>query len=508
MNNDTIVAVSTPPGVGGIAVLRISGADAVTAVNRVWKGKDLTAVPSHTAHLGTLLRADGSVLDQCVATVFRGPNSYTGEDIVELSVHGSVYVQRTAVAELCKVGARVAEPGEFTRRAFAAGKIDLVQAESIADILSAESAAAHDMAVKHLKGGVSKKIDSLRAQLIELSALLELELDFSEEDVEFADRSKLIAIAGQIESAVSALLEGYTTGSAIKNGIPIAIVGPANAGKSSLFNALVGDDRAIVSDIHGTTRDIVDDTIVIGRHNFRIMDTAGLRHTDDTIEKIGIQRSLQAVTRATIVLYVTSPDAPGLPPALSNPAVSVVSDASIPEGPLSTEKIRDIMTPGSIFIHVHNKADLTSSPIYIRCLSNDIRTFNSLSTTETSPVKEIEARSSTVTHITEYEASLSSVNAEGSDSGVSLLKDLLEHIADGQETDAPALLISNPRQEQALQAALQAARETLRALRDDLPTVIVSQSLRATITALDSLTGQIATPTILQTVFSRFCIGK
>lgn len=545
-NNDTIAAVSTPPGVGGIAVVRVSGPEAIRIVNGLWRGKDLTAVASHTVHLGTLLRTDGSVLDQCVATVFHGPKSYTGEDVVELSVHGSVYVQRTVVAELCNAGARAAEPGEFTRRAFAAGKIDLVQAESIADILSAESAAAHDMAIKHLKGGFSKKIEGLRAQLIDLSALLELELDFSEEDVEFADRERLIAVAGQIARTVESLHEGYSTGSAIKNGIPIAIVGPANAGKSSLFNALVGDDRAIVSDIHGTTRDIVDDTIIIGRHSFRIMDTAGLRHTDDTIEKIGIERSLKAVAKATIVLYVTSPDAPDLNDTAHTSSYdsATIRQAAVPdhtssrsaslnqtaasslaypdlsqeisdtEDTLSVNKVRRLMSPGSILIHVRNKADLIASPVFVRPKHESpsvpapgTRLSECESDLSTKHITEHESSPSSK-KVIEYEASLSTTGNDTEVNGIALLKNVLEEVADSKEADSPTLLISNPRQEQALKSALEAANETLQTLRDDLPTVIVSQSLRATITALDTLTGQIATPTILQSVFTRFCIGK
>ncbi len=304
LNNDTICAISTPPGVGGIAVIRISGPEAISVVGSVWKGIPLESAKSHTAHLGTLVDDDASALDQCVATVFKGPRSYTGEDTVELSMHGSTYIQQAAVSLLCRHGARLAQPGEFTRRAFSSGNIDLIQAEAIADLIAARSRAAHNIAIKQMRGQISTRLESLRKRLIDLGALLELELDFSEEDVEFADRTQLIALATDIDTEISRLLNSFSRGSAIKQGIPVAIVGPTNVGKSSLLNALVDDDCAIVSDIHGTTRDLVEDTVVIDDYQFRFIDTAGIRQTSDTIEALGIQRTLNAISRASIVLQV------------------------------------------------------------------------------------------------------------------------------------------------------------------------------------------------------------
>ncbi|MCI5979213.1 MAG: tRNA uridine-5-carboxymethylaminomethyl(34) synthesis GTPase MnmE, partial [Bacteroidales bacterium] len=297
---DTICAVATAPGTAGIAVVRVSGPQAFTICDTLWRGKKLSDCQSHTAHLGTVRDTDATVLDQAVATVFRGPHSYTGEDVVELSVHGSPYVQHRLIELLCKAGARLAEPGEFTRRAFTAGNIDLSQAEAIADLIAARSRAAHHVAVNQLRGGITRRLLQLREQLVDLSALLELELDFSEEDVEFADRTRLIALAEEINREVTRLHGTYSRGQAIRDGIPVAIAGPTNAGKSSLLNALVGDDRAIVSDVHGTTRDTVEDTLTLGDHLVRIIDTAGLRATTDTVELIGQERTRAALTRAAL----------------------------------------------------------------------------------------------------------------------------------------------------------------------------------------------------------------
>ncbi|MDE6125702.1 MAG: tRNA uridine-5-carboxymethylaminomethyl(34) synthesis GTPase MnmE, partial [Muribaculaceae bacterium] len=289
----TICAISTPAGTGGIAVVRVSGPDAIGTVSRLWRGKPLSKCDSHTAHLGQLVDPgrDSEPLDQAVATIFRGPNSFTGEDVVELSVHGSRFVQAELIRLLCGNGARLAEPGEFTRRAFAAGKMDLAQAEAVADVIAANSRAALRIANRQMRGAFSERLATLRDQLLELAALLELELDFSEEDVEFASRNRLRDIAGQILDEIERLRSSFAAGTAIKDGIPVAIAGPTNAGKSSLLNALLNDDRAIVSDIHGTTRDTVEDTMSIGDHLFRFIDTAGIRETYDAIEQAGIRRS-------------------------------------------------------------------------------------------------------------------------------------------------------------------------------------------------------------------------
>lgn len=309
--DDTICAISAPPGVGGIAVARICGQDAINITDKIWQGKRLSDAKSHTAHLGTILAPDGSTLDEGVATVFRAPRSYTGQDTVEISIHGSRWIQRELISALVAAGARPAEPGEFTRRAFAAGRFDLSEAEAVADLIASSSKAAHRLAINQMRGSVSKQLESLREQLVELASLLELELDFSEEDLEFASRTHLVELAEAVGSEISRLTKTYRTGTAIKEGIPVAIIGHTNAGKSSLLNALVGDERAIVSEIHGTTRDIVEDRIELGSYLIRLQDTAGLRQdTDDTIERIGIERSINAAVKAEIIIYLIDASSP------------------------------------------------------------------------------------------------------------------------------------------------------------------------------------------------------
>lgn len=448
--SDTICAVSTPHGVGGIAVIRISGTEAIDVASKLWKGKTLHDVPSHTAHLGTLTDHNGEFLDQAVATVFRAPRSFTGEDVVELSVHGSLYVQQRLVEALCHSGARLAEPGEFTRRAFLSGKMDLVEAEGIADMLAARTQAAHRLAAAQMRGGISDKINGLREQLIELASLLELELDFSEEDVEFASRSDLADKAQAIIDEVSRLLDTYKAGNAIRNGIPVAIVGNTNAGKSSLLNAILNEDRAIVSDIHGTTRDVVEDTITLNGLTFRLLDTAGFRTTDDPVEQLGIARSQKAIADASIILHVLSHDTP-------------------------TDNLDfDSLPTDKIVITVHNKSDL-------------------LPVTTQSTAKS-----------GQFSITISAKTGQGIPDLIALLT------AHGRTLTAlqSDLAITNLRHKESLTAALTSARQVLDALQFDLPTVLTAQHLRDTISHLSRLTGTITDQTLLTTIFTRFCIGK
>lgn len=455
---DTICAISTPPGVGGIAVIRVSGPEALHITDKVWRGKRLSDVATHTAHLGNICNpTSGDDIDQAVATVFRGPKSYTGEDIVELSVHGSPFVQKTTIDALVQAGARLAEPGEFTRRALANGRIDLTQAEGVADLLAAQSRAAHRVALSQLRGSVSSTIADLREKLLDAASLLELELDFSEEDVEFADRSHLITLLDQARTHIASLLGTYTAGTAIRDGIPIAIAGATNAGKSSLLNAIVGEQRAIVSDIHGTTRDIIEDTLTIGDHLYRLRDTAGLRQTDDTIERLGIDLSHRAISRATITLAVL--------------------DATLPaEAHLTTlDLIRQTVT-GPI-LYILNKADLQSNPA-------------ALATALNLPPSQ------TITLSTKTRAGI---------------PDLLTAITQTTARTTPAqadVIITNARQAEALAQALDACDQTLDALRASLPGDLAAHHLRTTLHHLSALTGAIATPDLLARIFSRFCVGK
>ena len=483
-DNDTICAVSTPHGVGGIAVIRISGPKAIEVTSALWKGKNLQNVPSHTAHLGIVKDHEGEFLDQAVATVFRAPHSFTGEDVVELSVHGSLYVQQRLVEALCHSGARLAEAGEFTRRAFVSGKMDLVEAEGIADMLAARTQAAHRLAASQMRGGMSECINGLRDRLIELASLLELELDFSEEDVEFAPRAELAEKAQSIVDEVTRLLDTYNAGNAIRNGIPVAIVGNTNAGKSSLLNAILNEDRAIVSNIHGTTRDVVEDTITLNGLTFRLLDTAGFRRTDDPIEQLGIARSQKAIDTASIILHVQSPDTSAtpsiLPPQENTPTpTTTVSSQSIPNDisaqPIPGEISSQTIPSDKTVIIVHNKSDLTPN----------------------NPKQP-----TTGTHFPEITISAKTGQ------GIPALIDLLTAHGRRLTEIQGDIAITNLRHKESLTAAKTSALQVLQAIETGLPTVLTAQHLRDTISHLSRLTGAITDQTLLTTIFTRFCVGK
>jgi len=302
----TICAISTPYGAGGIAVIRVSGEQAIEIVDRIFSGrKQLAEAAPNTVHFGRIQRAD-EVLDEVLCSVFKAPHSFTGEDTVEIACHGSLFIQQELLRWLIDAGCKAAEPGEFTRRAFLNGKMDLTQAEAVADLIAAQSKAEKDLALSQLRGAVSNELGVLRDRLLHFTSLVELELDFADhEELEFADRSELNALANEIESKLAALLASFRTGNAIRNGIPVAIIGAPNVGKSTLLNALLGEQRAIVSDIQGTTRDTIEDTLILDGILFRLIDTAGLRETNDTIENMGIERSRKAAERAQIVIYLS-----------------------------------------------------------------------------------------------------------------------------------------------------------------------------------------------------------
>lgn len=457
MNSDTICAVSTPAGVGGIAVVRVSGPAAIETVDSLWRGKPLRHAETHTAHFGTIVDpATGEEVDQAVATLFRGPKSFTGEDTVELSVHGSLWLQREVVDLICRVSAgkvRPAEPGEFTRRAFLSGNLDLVQAEAVADIIAADSAAAHRVASSQLRGGFSMKLAEMRTRLVELASLLELELDFSEEEVEFASREKLIALSSEIVDETERLSRSFSTGDAILHGVSTAIIGPTNVGKSSLLNALTGDDRAIVSDIHGTTRDIVEDTVTIDGIRFRLRDTAGLRHTDDTIENIGISRSRAAAASARLLLIVTAADSPAT----------------------WTELTEGLELPEATIL-VINKSDLNPAGCGI---CGDVP--------DGIPAVTVSARTGV---------------------GLDHLRSAMVAHAGAAIADSNALIVTNARHAEALNATTDALRRLIAALRSGIPTDLAAEDLRDALHHLGTITGAITTPQILTTIFTRFCIGK
>lgn len=308
MNNDTICAISTAPGQGAIAIVRVSGKNALAACNAIFKAKnnsrDVLSQNGQTVIFGNIINQKGETVDEVLLTVFRNPHSYTGEDSAEISCHGSAFIQQNILQLLIANGCRMAEPGEFTQRAFMNGKMDLSQAEAVADLIAAESAAAHKLAINQLKGGFSEELNRLRAELLDFTSLIELELDFSEEEVEFANRDQLNMLINHIELVTNKLINSFSVGNAVKNGIPVAIVGETNVGKSTLLNRLLNEERAIVSDIHGTTRDTIEEVMTFGGVQFRFIDTAGIRDTRDKIESLGIERTFHKIDLATIVLPV------------------------------------------------------------------------------------------------------------------------------------------------------------------------------------------------------------
>ena len=460
-DTDTICAISTPSGVGGIAIARVSGPRAISIADKIWQGKPLGTLPPRTAHLGTVTDTAGQPLDNALVTTFRTPASFTGEDIVEISVHGSRWIQQELISSLIQAGCRIAEPGEFTRRAFANSRIDLIEAEAIADLIDSTSRAAHRIAINQMRGSLSRSIETLRQQLLELASLLELELDFAEEDVEFADRTTLIATATKIAETTAALTASFAAGTAIKEGIPVAIAGPTNAGKSTILNLLSREDRAIVSDIHGTTRDTIETTIEIDSLPLRIIDTAGLRHTDDIIENLGIQRTLQAIDHASIILNIIdattapatpSPHIPNTHPGL----ITIINKTDL----LPTH--RDIEKTAANIARDHH---LATPPLTISAIDPAAR--DTLAAAITAKAREI-----------------------------------------GLHTHENDIIITNARHHHALNDAHTSILRVIQGLRQGISADFIAQDLRDTIHHLGLITGDITPSDILASIFSRFCIGK
>ena len=465
-DNDTICALATPHGMGAIAVARVSGPQAFPIVASLFQqqGKQLEIsdiTPNKALH-GYLINKD-ELLDEAVVTFFKAPHSFTGEDTAEISVHGSVYVQQKLLQVLVAQGCRMAEAGEFTRRAFVNRKFDLAQAEAIADLISSESEASHRVAINQLRGGFSKELQVMRSKLLEMTSLMELELDFSEEDVEFADRSQLKALLEETLDKVNKLKDSFRLGNAIKNGIPVAIVGQTNTGKSTLLNALLGEDRAIVSDIAGTTRDTIEETLNINGILYRFIDTAGIRNTDETIEKIGIERSYKKIQEATLVIGMLD---------ATNDYASMFSAAN----------------------DIRSKVDLNNQQL-ILCI-NKVDTLDD-----------------------QGEALLGELRLDLDNDGIMViclsakhgfgLGDLYNTLKLSQPLASPdATLVTNIRHYEALLHASDSLNSVKAGLDNNIPTDLISQDLRQALYYLGSITGEITTDEVLGNIFSRFCIGK
>ena len=487
----TAVAVASPPGEGAVATVRVSGPDAISIVGGAWRGRSLAEIRPRTATLGCYIAVDGEELDQCVATVFRAPASFTGEDSVELSLHGSRWIQQAVVADLISRGCVMAGRGEFSRRAFLNGKIDLAQAEGIADLIAASSRAAHRLAFSQTKGSFSRRLDALRADLIELASLLELELDFSEEDVEFADRSRLLDIARRTLELVDRLAASYAAGHAIADGVGVVIAGAPNAGKSTLLNLLLDDDKAIVSDIPGTTRDVIEATREINGVLYRFIDTAGLRDTDDPVERLGIDRTRDRAARASAVVWLLDAAAPLDPQLKERDALA----ASIPEVPVIT---------------VANKADLLPA----RQTTADDATAVPGAGIETVRVPGLDAGVADPGAGIDIAAihgsvrgavcEISAKTGEGIDSLIAQIEKTVDNGLDWQ-TD---LMVTNGRHYESLLKIGEALRQTIAGLETGLSADLIAEDLRIAIHHLGTITGAVTTDTLLSTIFSRFCIGK
>jgi tRNA modification GTPase len=456
VNQETIIALATPNGLGAISVIRISGNNSIKIAEKLFKSnknKLLSNQKSHTVHLGHIMK-ENHELDEVLITLFKGPYSYTGEDTIEISCHGSTYIQKEIINLFIDNGIRIANPGEFTLRAFLNGKMDLNQAEAVADLIASENEGSHKLAMQQMKSGFSNDLKKLRAELLHFSSMIELELDFSQEDVEFAERNDFKILTNRIKSELKILIDSFQSGNVLKNGISVAIAGKPNAGKSSLLNTLLNEDKAIVSDIPGTTRDSIEDSLIINGINFRFIDTAGLRETNDVIESKGIEKTKEKIKKAKILLYLFD-----------------INDTNINEIKNSLDSFsRDDLS----IILVRNKIDLK---INNKNLLNDLKKLEliEISATEKKSVLKLKERL------------IDEVN-------------LLNPYTD--------VIISNSRHYEALKKALKAIEEVNKGLKENISGDLLSVDIRRSIEFLAEITGEITNDDVLGNIFANFCIGK
>lgn len=460
--SDIIVAISTPAGVGGIAVIRLSGKGCIGLVDTVYRspsGKKLIDQKANTIHFGTIVK-DDAALDEVLVSVFHNPSSFTGEDSVEISCHGSIYIQQGILQLLLEKGARLATAGEFTQRAFLNGKMDLSQAESVADLIASTSAATHRLALNQMRGGFSNKLVELRTDLLNFASLVELELDFSEEDVEFANRDNLKQLASHIHEVIEKLADSFSLGNVVKTGIPVAIIGETNAGKSTLLNLLLREEKAIVSDIHGTTRDVIEDTINIDGLIFRLIDTAGIRDTDDVVESLGIERTFKKLEQANIVLWVIDAET-------EDERTIALSQKILP------------LTEGKKLILVFNKVDII-------------------------PAARKEYKEQLLSDLIPDRIFISAKYHQGTEN----LQDVLIEAANIPEFGEQDVIVTNMRHYEALRNALAAITRVSDGMESGLSSDFLAQDIRECMHYLGEITGQISTDDILGNIFSKFCIGK
>jgi len=455
ITNETIVALSTPPGIGAIGVIRLSGKDAISITNSVFSGKNLVDQDSHTIHFG-LIKDENVVIDEVLVSLFVAPKSYTKENVVEISCHGSNYIIQQIISLLIRKGASAAKPGEFTLRAFLNGGLDLSQAEAVADLISSDSAAAHNVAMNQLRGGFSTELNVLREQLIHFASMIELELDFAEEDVEFANRDQLQTLIDKITVVLNKLIRSFELGNVIKTGINTVIAGRPNAGKSTLLNALLNEDRAIVSEIAGTTRDTIEEVLNINGINFRLIDTAGIREATDTIEAIGVEKTMQKINQSALLVYLFD---------VINLSASEIK-----------EDIMRLYKPGVAFVAVANKIDLSySDRLKELKLPAEIQ-FIAISAKENHQIEE--------------------------------LKQLLYDTAVGDQLSDNHTMVTNIRHVEALQRTRTALASVSNGLDNPVTSDFLAMDIKQALYYLGEITGQVTTDDLLENIFSKFCIGK
>ncbi|MFK7832703.1 MAG: tRNA uridine-5-carboxymethylaminomethyl(34) synthesis GTPase MnmE [Winogradskyella sp.] len=467
MHNDTIVALATPSGSGAIAVLRLSGSDAIMIASTCFKsvsGKDLTKQATHTIHLGHIL--DGKrTIDQVLVSLFKDPNSYTGENVVEISCHGSSYIQQEIIQLFLRQGCRMATAGEFTLRAFLNGKLDLSQAEAVADLISSDNEASHQIAMQQMRGGFSSEIAKLRAELLNFASLIELELDFAEEDVEFADRTQFKQLIDRITFVLKRLIDSFAVGNVIKNGIPVAIVGEPNVGKSTLLNALLNEDRAIVSEIAGTTRDTIEDEISIGGIGFRFIDTAGIRETEDVVENIGIKKTFEKIEQAQVVIYLLD--------AVTSSAVEKSKVAAI-----EIEKIKNKFPQKQLLVILNKIDQITDSELA------NLRT-----------------------HLEPHTVNLIPISAK-TGFGVEQLTNKLLNLINTGALRNNETIVTNSRHYDALLKAFEEVAKVKEGLETGLSGDLLAIDIRQALYHFGEITGEITNDDLLGNIFANFCIGK
>lgn len=451
--NDTIIAIATPQGIGAIGVIRLSGNNAIEIVNTIFPNKDLTVQPSHTLHVG-ILKNNETVIDEVIVSLFIAPRSYTGENVVEISCHGSSFIQQKIIDACIEKGARLAKPGEFTQRAFLNGKLDLAQAEAVADLIASNTEASRKTALQNMRGGFSNVLKNLREELLKFSALIELELDFSQEDVEFADRTQLYQLITDAENVIQNLLLSFRLGNVIRNGVQVAIIGKPNAGKSTLLNTLLNENRAIVSDIAGTTRDTIEEIINIEGILFRLIDTAGIRESENEIETIGVEKSFEKMRNADIVVYLFD------------------STQETKENLLQEQQ--QLISAGKTFLLIGNKIDLMN-------VEDTIKKYDDID------ILFISAKEHTHVNL--------------------LKKKLVENVISGN-VETENVIVTNARHYEALQKINEALADTRKGLDKNIPGDLIAPDIRRCLYYLGEITGQITNEDQLDYIFSKFCIGK